>query len=579
MAKPSITYWNRVEPTPRSDSLTRGLEAAVRDPVWFLARQWQMGEFAGEDAGSPSSVGFRASLSRFQSWRAGAEPARPFAMEAPLEALIESEEVTPDWLLAVELGQRLEHLLGEQGASDVTVGLFRTAYPVPRVAELSAAQRRDEALVRFLRICGGRGIDGVAALAAARLSAPSVPPEVAVSAGVQQSAAEGALQDFIAWAAAAYGPIGRGDAPAWRPERLDYDVEVTALTPGGDKADMRAVPGANGEFDWYSFDEVRREASEREREQLAFSLLPTNVYFAGMPNSRWWQFEDARFNWTNVDTDRREIAKTMVLDFMLVQGNDWFLVPFAQKVGSLVTVDQLLVRDVFGEYTLVRRADAQRAEGRPPWTMFSTAIEGLRGERVADYFILPPSALRTTLDGPDLEEVRFLRDEQANLVWAIEHRIENGVGRGWLGHERALTFPDETPTPPDTVAPLRYQLQTNVPVHWIPFPPVQIDSARRVVALERAAMQRFIDGALVRVQPVGRTLRPTNLADSAIYRINEEEVSRAGTRIIRAVRRSRWLDGSTHLWISRRRRAGLGEGSSGLRYDIAEQTGAEVRVP
>lgn len=36
---------------------------------------------------------------------------------------------------------------------------------------------------------------------------------------------------------------------------------------------------------------------------------------------------------------------------MLVQGNDWFLVPFGQRVGSLMRVDQLLVRDVFGELT------------------------------------------------------------------------------------------------------------------------------------------------------------------------------------------------------------------------------------
>ena len=30
---PSITYWNRVEPSPRAYSLQRGLEAAVRDPM------------------------------------------------------------------------------------------------------------------------------------------------------------------------------------------------------------------------------------------------------------------------------------------------------------------------------------------------------------------------------------------------------------------------------------------------------------------------------------------------------------------------------------------------------------------
>ena len=29
------------------------LQAQIRDPLWLLARQWQVGEFAGDDAGSP----------------------------------------------------------------------------------------------------------------------------------------------------------------------------------------------------------------------------------------------------------------------------------------------------------------------------------------------------------------------------------------------------------------------------------------------------------------------------------------------------------------------------------------------
>lgn len=102
--------------------------------------------------------------------------------------------------------------------------------------------------------------------------------------------------------------------------------------------------------------------------------------------------------------------------------------------------------------------------------------------------------------------------------------------------------------------------------------PVQIDAARRAVALQRAAMQRFADGVLTTNAPVGRVLTPTNLADPAIYRVNEEEVERSGTRILRAVRRTRWTDGSTHVWVSRRRRVGSGEAASGLRFDLAERT-------
>ena len=158
------------------------------------------------------------------------------------------------------------------------------------------------------------------------------------------------------------------------------------------------------------------------------------------------------------------------------------------------------------------------------------------------------------------------------MVWAIEAKIENGIGRSWSGRERALDVPDETPSPLPTDAPLRYRLQTTAPVNWIPFVPVQLDATRRAVALERAAMQRVVAGVVTDIAPIGRTLQPTKFADPARYHVNEEEVERSGTRIERAVRRTRWLDGSTHVWIlappaCRRRR---GSQRAALRYRRAD---------
>jgi hypothetical protein len=51
----------------------------------------------------------------------------------------------------------------------------------------------------------------------------------------------------------------------------------------------------------------------------------------------------------------------------------------------------------------------------------------------------------------------------------------------------------------------------------------------------------------------------------------EEEVPRSGARITRAWQLARWIDGSTHLWIGRRKQPGRGEGSSGLRFDVLER--------
>ena len=53
---PLLRGWNRLEGRPRTADFERSLRAEVRDPLWFLTRQWQFGEFQGEDAGSPIDV-------------------------------------------------------------------------------------------------------------------------------------------------------------------------------------------------------------------------------------------------------------------------------------------------------------------------------------------------------------------------------------------------------------------------------------------------------------------------------------------------------------------------------------------
>ncbi len=50
---PSITSWIRLEPRWRDDEMTEAVQARIYDPLWMLARQWQTGEFQGEDTGSP----------------------------------------------------------------------------------------------------------------------------------------------------------------------------------------------------------------------------------------------------------------------------------------------------------------------------------------------------------------------------------------------------------------------------------------------------------------------------------------------------------------------------------------------
>jgi hypothetical protein len=120
----------------------------------------------------------------------------------------------------------------------------------------------------------------------------------------------------------------------------------------------------------------------------------------------------------------------------------------------------------------------------------------------------------------------------------------------------------------DSASPLRYLVQTDVPLNWIPFLPVA-EPDGRAIQFQRGAMLRPDEsGTHARVEPFGRILRPERLESPGVYRIREEEVPRTGVRVARHVRRTRWIDGATHLWIARAKSAGAGEGSSGLRFDL-----------
>ena len=52
----NFATYTRLEPRPHERNIEAGFEASINDPVWFLGRQWQMGEHQGENASSPVSV-------------------------------------------------------------------------------------------------------------------------------------------------------------------------------------------------------------------------------------------------------------------------------------------------------------------------------------------------------------------------------------------------------------------------------------------------------------------------------------------------------------------------------------------
>ncbi len=571
----SITWWNRLEPRPRSGDPARALEAQVRDPAWFLARQWQFGEFIAEDTGSPAFVQLTTRTAPFVGVRLSGGTPRPLPPGKPLEQIVESEAFSPDLMLRVELGQTLDSLLIQEGLSQASRDLIRRAYEFS--ADVSNRVQEPEA-ERFGRVCNARAIDGYRFYEALTLSSPDDPSPIPDLAGGERAKAHRASITFKSWVEEVYGGLGQSDPPSWRPDRLEYGAEVFATRPTGEVTALSAQADREGGFDWYAFDEVQGVETSLPAgvvKRDSKSVLPVHVRFRGMANHRFWDFEWGRVNFSGVEADTRDLARLLVMDFMLVHSNDWFILPLEQPAGTC-RIDSLVVHDVFGGLTQVDRADAKPGPVGKRWTMFSTTAED-RESGLADYFVLPPSAAAVTRHGQPLETVHLLRDPVANLAWAVEHATEGPLGVAWRGHEReVLTEPAAQTSASGDGSPLNYQIQTSVPRHWIPLLPVSLDALEGTIALVLGSMIRAGSGGEPQTSaPLGRILNPSTLGGSP-YRIPDEEVPRIGTRVSRVTCVSRWIDGSNHIWIARRKSAGAGEGSSGLRFDTAQVREADV---
>jgi hypothetical protein len=555
----SITSWSRIEPRPRNNSLARPLSAPVRDPFWFLTRQWQLGEFRGEDAGSPAYVQISARRSSLTGWQAGDQPVQPIPADHPLETLVENEPFTPDLAFAVELGQTFEALLFDAGGM-AQRDAFRKQFPV------SVPAKSDPETHRFAVVCAGRALDGMALFSAIQ-SAPATLP----------TAPFGVLDDFVKWVGEVFGEIGMTDPTTWDPQQIEYAVTLRGDLPAGGAGVFSAEPARDGGFEWHAFDLVSSAAANEPNaaiETIQKSVMPSHVRFRGMPNARWWDFENNVTDFGGIDVHRQDLAKLAVMDFLLLHGNDWFLAPLSLPLNSLCRIDLFLVRDVFGGLTQVERADKLGQVNGGAWTIFSTALADTPA-RVADFFLLPSTAATAVENGLTIEDVRFIRDPIANMAWAIEHQTEGGIGQPRLGAERdsedRASAPQPVAPPAGADAPkLRYQIETDVPENWIPFIPAALNPGNNVggeIVLKLGAMLPP-SADRTPIPPVGRVLNSTNLP-ALPYTLREEEVPRTGVRVLRIIARSRWHDGSTHLWIARRKTSGLGEGSSALKFDLA----------
>lgn len=579
----------QLEPRNQCADMHDGLQALVHDTLWLLARQWQMGEFKADDAGSPVGALLLLESSPLTRYRPG--PAAPATTatdyapaKIPLETWVEREAIniptSNNLRVAARAGLHFTRLLNLRGLAKYA-GTFLSSFSIKPPTE-PARSSYDTDTSNYLSVMAQRVIDGTALyakLAPTRTgSAPVVlPAEVPFTAiaAADRPAMVQAATEWTDWYAGLFSQPKPGET-AWVKERMEYMFAVAGNTSRGEMA-LAAPEYRGGRLDWYSFDVDPGQllGATGQVSTTLFTFLPSPVTFRGMPVSRYWEMEDGSVNLANIEAAPGDLARALLVSFALEFGNDYFLVPLELPVGSLSLVRALVVTNTFGEKLVVQHTT--KVDGaQPSWRMFglsSTPAAAPATPKFADAFFLPP-VLGLTLESAPVEEVLLLRDEMANMAWAVERTVESPGGRRLDRHEsfaqqRQATEPG-TPnaTGGQTAASrrLRYRLGTGVPDFWIPFLPVQSGLA---VQLRRGALPGEKPGSAS--WPQGRILAP-----GQELMLPDEEVSREGVRITRTYQYARWSDGSTQLWVGRRKQPGRGEGSSGLQFDVLDATAGPV---
>jgi hypothetical protein len=567
---PSVTTWTRIEPLPREGSMQRSLQAQIRDGLWMIARQWQVGEFLGDDAGSPvdATVGVEArSITTFRPGTS-ASASGPIDPKLPVEVHVEREPVALRMRGSVQLGLYFENLVRKAGVANsaAIVAAFRAVFPIAAAPPDPGLAPNDA--LRFRSAAAGRVTDGEALYQSAKATAAGTPATPALPAEAASPGMNAVLAALVQYRDSLFSEPTQDSA--WQTPELDYEFAIGS--PVGDQnLQLHAPDFPGGHLDWYSFnlESARPDpvgtANPAEVTSLAYDLLPNRVVFRGMPDPRWWNFEDGVTDFGQLDAEHVDLAKLLVMEFALIYGSDWFSVPVPMRIGSLGRVTTLVVTDTFGVRTIIRPSEQTVVNpGETPWSMYKLSGNGVR----SDFITMAPT-LGLTDDAAPIEEVLFLRDDMAAMAWAVENSLQSDLDAPLDAFEMYLERIKTDPPPAPPVATpngpkVYYTIERPVPDNWIPMVPVH--SPQGQLLLRRGTMEIPTAAGLQKLRARAEILEPEHplfLADRV--------VPRAGVLVDRYFRRTRSPDGTTLVWMARKTGVGKGSGWSGLQFDLVRK--------
>ena len=514
----------RIELDATDETLAQGLSAELHDPMWLLARQWQMGEFRGEDVGTPVLLRAVVHSDVPHELQIGGQALTLTGSRDPIESLIEREAAAePDLALRLAGGALFVELLELEGLAAMG-DRCASAFPFPASlpGDGAASNTPDEAAARP---------DGEALLAAFTESASALALVLDVT-PAQEERFGGVVARWRDW----YAPRrGIGGGLAWSDD--DWAHNATLRTRGG--AELTAPDHDGGALDWRAFD-LRHVADSLPVMAEPVERVPMPLQIPGTGALRFWEMEDSQVDLGALAAGSTEIARALLSEFALLWGHDWFSVPLELPSGGWVSVRDVVVQDTFGVVTPLVPAPVDGGFGL--WRQ-TGAGPAATGWWVGDGATVGPGGV--------IERLDILRDEGANMLWASETRLVDDFGLPLAGP--AATSPPVAPLAPEPTG-WRYRPFMPPPPGLVPL--VTIDGLVRPGSLALGTGE-----PPVLRTPVARTLS-----------LRADRLYTEGLTLLRQWEVARRRDGQLVAWIARRRQSGAPDSGQSIAFDLLERS-------
>ena len=418
------------------------MRAEVRDALWMLTKQWQMGEFRGSDAGSPVFAKLLLATTRLTKYRPAGGAAQLFDASIPLETKVERRPVPT----APATAHPRARPAPGHGAPVVRAHRRRGRLPrrlhdgLPDRETGSHAEpgRRcvlpSRGLGHLCRRCAGRAMDG-GALLEYLLADPThhAYDGIATIASTDHARARRPRAAISGMGRTIPDAAASATDDAWVPDHLDYQFAASAPLPDGTEKVYVADDYASARLDWYSLDldhsiatlgNVAWLGDDRPSADAPFTTIPIPVSFSGMPNTRWWAFEDHATNFGDIDASTTDLAKLLVhgvrarLLQRLVRHS---LHPAVGRAGATCRGWQSRTYSA-SAFGLKRPTRARTTRGAVGACSPSTSQRS-GGRQLGGHDPALAANLASAQSGPTQEEVFLVRDEVADMAWGVEKTV------------------------------------------------------------------------------------------------------------------------------------------------------------